>query len=263
MSVAATYANELSRQFRFLATWPIGMPLTLGTVGEILDDRIFDPTTSLESFGVAFKPVTGDTEPQPFTYQSKGVRGFGLSTGAEIPDIGSGALKARAKLSIHFDEESAILFRAAGLTHKRIADQPKLSRDIVRLMDERQWSADWFVVTHVLEAESATIMISSSSDATVEVALGGDARAAGVDLLDVRFEPRVVRQHEMNTVILNSTGSTPLFRAKRVRKKWFNLFGEQRLEAKFATDTSKLDRSLDDAEFEDELLEEIIVYDAL
>lgn len=262
-SLAATFTTEVSRQLKHLTAWPPGIQLSLGSVGEIGSDHIFDPISDLSSFGIHHDVVEGDTKTDPFSYKSKGVKDFGVSGGAEVPKLGGYFAEAKAKVTIEFEREHAIVFHAGGLKDRRIADQPKLAMQMVELLDQGLWNSNWFVITSAVEAEAATILISNSSASRVDLALGVDANVAGMSLLSAEFEPRLVSEKEMGAVFVGRKGMTPLFKAKRIRKKWFDLFGEYELRASYSANTADLSRDLDGEDFADELLEEVGIYDAI
>jgi hypothetical protein len=259
MSVAGTYCRDVSRELRLLATWPPGAPMRVGSVGRFLGDRVFEPETSLGSHGITV-PVDDDPGPGVLSYTSDGVREQGVAAGAHLPDLAGGAVTAKATVRISFQREHGIVFRASGLRYRTMRDQPTMARKVARLAETGQWGRDWYIVTQVVEAASASILISDAPSAEVELALAANAEAGGVDLLGAELSPRVVRHRGMHVLIVGASGLAPLFKAKRVRRTFF---GDVTLKAGFGpADASGIER-LDDAGFERELLEEADTVDKI
>jgi hypothetical protein len=86
---------DVSRELRLLATWPPGSPMKVGSVGQFLGDRVFEPETSLGSCGITFS-VDDDPGPGVLSYTSDGVREPGVTTGTHLPDLAGGAVTAKA-----------------------------------------------------------------------------------------------------------------------------------------------------------------------
>lgn len=260
MSVAEVYCRDISRDLLFLPTWPPGAPMAVGRVGRFFADRVFDPETSLSSYGIEFTVESQLGGSQALTHTSEGVNEFGVSVGAKVPDLYTGTLTAGAKTTVSFARQHDIVFRASGLRYRTMQDQPRVARSVASLIDRGEWSTDWYLVTQTVEADVASILVSNAASAEVEFFLSADAHGLGVELLGAEFKPRVVRQNRMNTVMVNEGGLVPLFRAKRVRH---TLFGNMRFEPGFgrADVTSMLD--LNDDELQHELFEDVQIFDQI
>ncbi|MGH3225036.1 MAG: hypothetical protein ACRDPY_41210 [Streptosporangiaceae bacterium] len=259
MSVAGTYCRDMSRELRLLAAWPPGSPVRVGSVGRFLGDWIFEPETTLGSYGV---DVSVDDDPGAgvLSYTSKGANEPSITAGVHIPDLAAGAIDAKAKVTIKFASEHGIIFRASGIRFLTMRDQPQMARKVAGLAKSGQWGRDWYIVTQAIQAASASILISNSASAEVELALGANATVAGIELLGAELRPRVVRQKDMHFLIVGEGGLTPLFKAKRVKR---TMFGNVKLKAGFGpADVSGIE-DMDDASFEREFLEEVDIVDQI
>jgi hypothetical protein len=264
VSIAEVYCREISRNLRYVATWPAGAPIAVGRVGRFFGERIFDAETSLGSFGIAFaveKPAGGQ-EVLSHVYQGE----VGVSVGAQVPDLYGGTLTAGAKTTLSFTREHGIVFRASGLKYRTMLDQPQMAREVATLISQGQWNRDWYIVTQTVEADEASILISNAAGASVDLSVSADAQAFGIELLSAEFKPRVIRRSDMNTMMLNEGPLVPLFRVKRVKR---TIFGNTKLQAGFGpTDVTSLmdqdDDELDQNLFEDEVetVDQIVVAEA-
>lgn len=70
---------------------------------------------------------------------------------------------------IDFGRAGAIFFAASGLRSRRIADYSEVEREIRRLLENGTWSADWDVVTEVLEADRVLLLVAKGAGASVEL----------------------------------------------------------------------------------------------
>lgn len=259
MSVAGTYCQDVSRELRLLAAWPPGSPMKVGSVGRFLGDRVFEPETSLDACGIQFC-VDDDPGPGILSYTSEGVTESGIKAGARVPDLATGAITAKAQVTITFQREHGIIFRASGLRYQTMRDQPAMARNVARLAESGRWGRDWYVVTQVVQAASVSVLISDAPAAEVELTLAADAAVGGVDLVGAELRPRVVRHKHMHVLIVDEGGLAPLFKAKRVRRTFF---GDVTLKPGFGPADVSAIEALDDASFERELLEEADVVDAI
>ncbi len=230
MSAAEQYTSELREQLRFNATWTPGVPLRLGLIGEI-DDGVFVPTTSLDTFGIKFGEDALDDSGESLSYASAGAVNFTFKAAGETSTALPNLPPTKAGLGINFSKEEATIFRADGLRHASIADEIALRHDVASLVKNALWDRDGAIITSIVHAGSTTALVSRSSGAGLEFEIGADVSAGGIELLTASSELKTVSSREMQLSIVAEPGLTPLFRAKRVRRKWF--VGELELRATF------------------------------
>jgi hypothetical protein len=272
-SAAEIYTTELSRELRFLAAWTPGVPIQLGAIGKISDDHIFAPLSSISSFGSTLDETLSGHEESALTFASAEAVEVHFKLAGKTSDVVSSVAAAQAGLGIVFKRKFATVFRADGIRHHQISDQLKLARDVLGLLRAGEWKRDWFIVTHVVEADSTTALISSSNNAVAEFSLGANVQGGGLELLRAEFQPRVALSRDMEVTIVTSGGLTPLFRASRVRRRWF--IGPSDLRAaysgnleEYTDDVRKRRDQLDELEdddksLENEFLDQVPVYDLL
>jgi hypothetical protein len=257
-TAAHQYTSELGRELRFNATWTPGMPLALGTIGVIDDDNVFAPVSSLGQFGIGFKeaePKNGTTE--TFSYASAGAVDIGLKLAGKPSDLAPNLPIERAGLGIRFNREHAIIFRADGATHTRMADELPLAREVLSLIKAGIWDKDWTIVTHLVQATSTTVLVARSAGASVEFALSAGVTAGGLELLSADADARTFASRDMQLVIVAAGGMTPLFRAKRVKRRWL-LSRKYELRAAYTGELEQLDQNTQD--LEDDLFEDTPIY---
>ncbi|MCB1638310.1 MAG: hypothetical protein KDI15_05640, partial [Thiothrix sp.] len=219
------YTREIYDNLRYRPTWLPGTPIQLGSVG-IIESGIFRPVTSLERLNVAFEAVT-DASRDAISYNSKtGVSITFKAAGDSNPGF-EAITKASAGALIEFSRHGAIVLQLQGAASHRIADQPALYKALLRaivLGDEDQWQRNWVAITEVVQAESATIVISGSADSKLELKASGSAAPAS--LVDASAGLSVARESQVSTRIIAESGLTPLYRGVRVRRGFLWLFDE-------------------------------------
>jgi hypothetical protein len=228
------------------------MRIQLGDVGTLDHDNIFVRETSLDAFGIGFDTVNASEGSESVDYTTAGAVDVGFKLAGKTSDLTPNVPAASAGLGVKFAREYAIAFHADGLTRERIADQRTLAREVLSLMRAKEWDDDWSVVTEVAHADSITALIGSSSQSGVEFELGADVSAGGLELLSAKTGVKTLTRRKMNLMMVGTGGTTPLYLARRVKRKW--IVGPQELRASYADDLVQLkpaDDDLDEGLFED------------
>ena len=256
-SAALQYTSELSGQLRFLATWPPGVPIELGMVGTIDDNQVFSPVTSLTRLGAKFEESSIAGAGERFSFASAGAVDFSFKAAGVTSDLIPSVPQAEAGLGISFKREYATVFEASGISYTRIEDQVDLQASVITLIKSGRWDRDWVIVTNLVHADSTTVILSRSPNASAEFALSAGAAAGGIELLRAEFKPRIVASRELNLSIVGSGEMTPLFHAKRAKRRFFS----RRIDLRdaYSDDLTRLDSD----ELDDDLFEDIKVYGAL
>lgn len=213
------YTRELFDKFSYLATWLPGVPLRVGDLG-VMQDGHFQRVSSLENLGVTFT-VRQDHASANLDYASRGAVSVSFKAAGAIPPDGSVLAEASAGVVIQMNRENSVLFQVLGASFPSIEDQLSLEHEIRRRHAEGQWNMDHLVVTEVLQARVATILIASSSDARVELSARGNLSPTNLSIADLDAGFEIAQVRGMHTRIVASEGLTPLFRAKRLRNRFF------------------------------------------
>lgn len=261
-AAAGQYTTELGRELGFNATWTPGMHLALGTIGVIDDDHVFVPVSSIDQFGIGFKEAVLDNNDskETFNYASAGAVEIGLKLAGKPSVLTPHLPIERAGLGVRFNRGNAIVFRAEGATHLRMADEFSLAEEVISLIKAGRWDKDWSIVTHLIRAASTTVLVARSSGAGVEFALSAGVAAGGLELLSADAEVSAFASHDMQLTIVAAGGMTPLFRAKRVKRKWL-LFGKRELRVAYADELVDLERTSSD--LDDDLFEDTPIYNGI
>lgn len=253
----STYVREVSAQLSYLANWPVVLPLRLGTIGT-LDRSLFEPVGDVANFGIGGVVVPGDSRAD-ISYSSDRTRAGAVDFGAAIPSLpAAGGAGGQLKVTFSFSRDYSVALRMTGVTSSRIQDQLSLAARIAELARAGTWDPRWYIVTDLLAADTVTVLVSGKGQSSAEFALDlAQPVPAGLDLLEASLNPTLTSQASMDTVILNANEATPLFKAKRIKKSfWQGIVPE--LEAGAAAAVP-----VDESVAPDELFDEFSSYDEL
>lgn len=212
MPVHARYTSELRERFGYSAMWLPTVGVRLGDIGRFTR-YAYEHVGSLSvDHSIDFRVRKESTRGTLSYVSAEGVRVSSTSR-ADVAALDPAAVGGA--LSVNFAREGAVLFQAEGCVNEVIEDQRELETEMLRLHERNEWPNDLVVVTEVVHAARATILVSGSNDATIE--LRGAADLVGLAAAGSRLE--VTRSQDIATQIVAKGDLTPLFRAKGVRKR--------------------------------------------
>jgi hypothetical protein len=144
------------------------------------------------------------------------VKGAGDLSGV-VSTVGTVA----AGITIEFQRANATLFQANGCRTSSILNQDELKMAILERHEKGDWPNDYFVITELIKAQSATIFISSGAGARVELVAEGNAGIDQFKLADLNAGLKVARSSNIGTTIVAQASLTPLFRACGIKRRLF------------------------------------------
>jgi hypothetical protein len=207
------YTEELHQRFGYLATWLPNVKLQLGDVGVLNRDR-FERVSSLEQLGIPFTAHSFGSAAD-YEYTSSDSVEIGLKAGADaqvIQPVGN----AEIVMSVSFKRANAVVFIGQSCKSIQIANLDEVGRGILARHKRAEWAKEHVVITELIQAQSATILISSSNSASVDFALDGGLGLETIRLADASGSVRMVGSSGIGTKIVGRKNLSPLFRASGV-----------------------------------------------
>ncbi len=229
------YRREIRRQTGYEATWLPMVRVRPGDVGTLRGGE-YNQIGTLRDFGIDFAVEEGHVKAS-FDYVSRGVSkrlGTAASRTTFQPDLGS------ASVTVTFARADAILFSAVGCRSSRLTAQQEAGRKVIDLYRRDLWLPDYAVVTESVSAAGATILMSSDSNASIDLGVKVAADLVNLSLGDVPLGWRSLSEDHMSLSIVAEQSLTPLFRASAVRR---SLFG-RRLFRSLASKHRALERTV-------------------
>lgn len=218
------YVQGIYDRFSYFATWLPNTSLVLGDVG-IKHGRYFQRVTSLEELKIPFRVRPG-TVPIDFTYSSQASIKIQAEASSQI-GIGISPSLVQGGLSIEFAQEGAFLFQAVKCLVSEIEDKAKLGRVLIDCYKNGTWESNWAVIDTLVKADSATILISNSGSAQVELS-AKMALPPGI-FADPKAGLAIRSQRGDVTQLLAKKGLTPLFRLSQVKNSIFTLLKKEKI----------------------------------
>jgi hypothetical protein len=192
--------------------WLPSEVVDVGAVG-CIRDGVFQQQTDLRQIGVSFK-TTNQATRADFDYQSSsGVSGYFKLAGDES-DLFTAVGKASAGVVFKFSRAGAVVFSAPACRVRSMQHERSVASALRRLSD---WDRDWFVVSKVALASSATILVSGSSNSSVELRARGTLGPDGVEILDLASNFSLASHKDMAVKIVASGKLSPLYVARQLR----------------------------------------------
>jgi hypothetical protein len=219
MQTVNQYTNEIFKQFGYLATWLPSIPLKIGDIG-IIKGNVFTRVSNLEDKGILFDVINDDTK-SDLEYSSKGAVSITTKLSGTIAPTNSGLTELDAGIIVEFSKENAILFKANGTLTIIIKDQIRLGENILQLFKDGEWNKDWAVITELVNAETASILISSSKDGKVELKVKANIEAKALDIANSELNFDLSFSKDVSTKIIAQERLTPLFRTSKVKSRLF------------------------------------------
>ena len=118
---------------------------------------------------------------------------------------------------VDFSKENSVVFKAKNATYPSIDDEIQLEQEIIALHKKGQWNKDWCIITQLAVVESATIIISNSSNSKIELKANANLGAAKIDIADASLDFSTQFAKDLNTTIIAQEGLTPLFVTKKLK----------------------------------------------
>lgn len=225
-TIEERYCKGVRQQSGFyFAAWLPNTVLHLGTVGVLHDGYLFDPKSSLSALGYDFDPeneghVVPDPSPSPFKLNSGRTFKQTFKASGEVSDVMPHIPQARAGVGLEFGAAGAFVIEAQATYEPRIKDIFALEQWILGKYREGVWKRDWAVITSLVMAPHASIVVSESRSSGVELMASADATVGTVELgqAGVDFQ----RAHTRGTVadMSNARDVAPLFKLVGLKRKW-------------------------------------------
>ncbi len=209
------YTSEIHDHFSYWATWLPTSQIQLGDLG-IVQDRIFSPQTSLAELDVSFDATRGTEVLNLQHATNNGVRITFQSAAANqtIPQIPQG----RAGVEVTFAKTGGVVFVVKDGRERRIRNLDAIAQKLLELIQRGYVDREYALVTHVVQAAAATILISSSSNAKFVTSADMDLNAGLLDLANANLTFSRISSKDLQTELVANQGATPLFKLAGFKK---------------------------------------------
>ncbi|KFC19669.1 hypothetical protein [Chryseobacterium sp. FH1] len=213
------YTDEMNRKFGYMATWLPGTPLKLGDIG-VIHDNVFSRVAGLEDFDITFY-IREDDTPEDLEYSSKGSVSVTTKLSGAVTPPGSSLGNLDAGFIVEFSGQNSILFKANKTKTNLIKNTIKIGEEVLKLYKDGKWNKKWVVITELVEAETATILISNAKNARIELKANANIKLPKLDIAEASLDLGYTSYKGMDTKIISQSGLSPLFKVKGIRTNIF------------------------------------------
>ena len=247
------YLKQIQEQFRYRPIWPPSKPLEVGVIGKIPRGIFTNFTTIEKELGV--KPEIQST------YKKDDVLEFETSGSVQTTLKFKGDAKpqnaqylgeADAGVVIEFNSGDAVLFKLKGYHTHQIMNLGEIQEAVVAKYKAKKWDKEYVLITEVIEADGATILISKNSGAKIELSANASAGGKELNIADASLGWEMKSERSMATKVIAQSSITPLYLAMSIRSSWF---GPTQLEVKRALKPEGADWDVGVLPFDPEELE--------
>ena len=186
-SIAEQYSKEMCKHFGggYYAVWEPGVKIQLGDIG-VLNNYVFTQIGSvlIEPCNLIFTVREGINPIHKAMYVSEGSVNWSILGDAQVAPMNVVLNNIGAGVALEFSKEKSTFFEALNIKHHTIENKIVLGNSILALYKKGIWKKQWVVVTEVSVAGSATILISQTAGAKVEIKASASIGAAGISLAD-------------------------------------------------------------------------------
>ncbi len=250
MNIHQFYLKHIAKQTGYRATWEPNRPLFVGAIGK-LERGVFTIFTNLEKEGIIPEVVEDETEGF-WDYTSYDSVSINFKLAGQAPLAGSALTEADAGVTIDFKNNEAVVFQADKTLTHQIINMAEIEKAIIEKYRKKEWPKDWLIVVQLIEAESATIIISNSTSNQIDLKAEANVGTSHLKLTDASLGLHLVREQGSSFKILAKNGITPLYRVMGIRHP---LFGKPGLSTKSLTEET--DEVLEVQDFDPEELNSV------
>ena len=218
------YLNHISTNAGYRANWEPNKPLELGMIGR-LTNGILDVVSTLEQEGLTPKMLK-DLTPGEMDFTSHQTVDIDIKLAGQSPVAGSVLTEAEAGFVLDFHGENAVVFQVKDTYTHQVVNMAALEKEILNRYKNNQWPKDWVIITQLLEAVTATIIISNSNNNKIELKASANAGAPNLKLTDASLGLMVAKEKGSSLKVIAQHGITPLYRVMGMRHP---LFGKPHL----------------------------------
>jgi hypothetical protein len=201
----------------YWVTWHPSSRQALGTYGTVRK-RTVVPVGDLPDQDI--EPTTVDPRTEDgLVWYTKGAvhvrHGVRAQAGLPVANLAD----AQGRMQVTFTSKNAVLVVYQGLSEHRLASQPKVAEQLLNRYLAGAWQLDWCVISHLVTAQSGTVLMARDKDAAIEFAAKAAAGAGPAGLADLATKAHSTYSSELACELVGAT-VTPFYRVLRLRRRF-------------------------------------------
>jgi hypothetical protein len=215
------YTRGLKRKLaNYWAAW---LPATHFAIGDIgtLNGSVFEKVGSLDNLKLKYYAET-DSDPSPLDISSESGVSVSFKAAGETNPSFEHIASGEAGVKVEFGEEGAFILQAPETFASEMGDRLNLRRQIIDAFNKGTWDKNWLVITHLLNAKSATVLICKSKNASLELTAKATLSAvvAALGATDAGIAIKFKQGDALS--VIGGKNLTPLFQLSRLKTSFFS-----------------------------------------
>lgn len=249
------YLKELNKKFFYRANWEPTKPIRIGDIGKI-EKGVFSVYSNLEKQGIPMEVRIAENQGN-LEYNSSGGVKISKKLSGETSQAVSHLSEGDAGIVVEFNKDRSIAFKANGTKIEMLENLGEIEQAVKAKFKNDEWPKEWVIISELVTADEATILISKSSNAKLELKANAKIGAGEqLDLANGSLELSPQMSQGISTQIIAKEGLSPLYRAAGIKKSWWSGtgFGNKGIGDEDAREAADLfeDVAFDESELEDE-----------
>ena len=221
MNPISFYLKSLYKKTHgYRPTWLPNTPIQLGDVG-LLENDVFIKDSTLNDYGIFFEEITSESDA---TIDFSSERGITLTTKLEgkVEPKAISLGEADAGFIIEFNHENGFIFRTKGSRTSRIDNLGIVKEKVLNRFKQDKWNKNLVIISELIEAKSATILLSGQAGSKVELKAQGNLKVSTIDIADASLNLKLQSGQALAATIVGQKKITPLYRAIGIKQSFFS-----------------------------------------
>lgn len=217
MGFVDDYQRDVWNQHKLLPQYPPSGGVRVGDVME-KRDGVWKLRSNITSSG--FKPKTAKSKPleSSMSVSSKGSLRMTTKVKGSAPAGAFKSILGEADAGVHltFTKTFGYALAASGITETAMTNVDQLVDHIVKTQ-RWNWDLSFLIVTETYQAETTTLVASSTKGATTVLKAKADIKPGGIKVAELAASFDVVASTQLDGQWIGEKNLTPLYGVKKVR----------------------------------------------
>jgi hypothetical protein len=222
MSLFKMYTNQFYWEFGYLPTWDPGSKRELGDILEKTGTG-YHRQGNVKELGIKVEIAPDPTRNALIEWKSK--QGVTIEPGAQAT-VRKDLVDAKVAFTFKSNRVSGFYLRAKDVCFDMLSNNIELGEKIKELYAGKKWNINWVVITELVVAGSATIIISESTKSELQFEIAGTANTQVVDIADASLKFNVTFDKDVGYYSIAKEGLTPAFKLHKLKS--FKEYGPTR-----------------------------------
>ncbi len=214
------YLAHMHNKTKYRATWDPTKRFKIGDIGK-LKQGVLNIYTSLDKEGIPIEMSKG-SRGAAMDYTSHESVTIKTKLNGAIPALGSAFTTSDAGFSFDFKGDNSIIFQTSNHQLCQLINLAEIEHAVLEKYNLGNWDKDWVIITELVQADAATIIISNSSNGTLELKVNANIGTDNLMLTDATLGLSVLREKGSTLKYIAQNEITPLYRVMGLRSAFLS-----------------------------------------